>query len=132
MEGVALGVAELSQMPAAGLDLGVRDPVREIEGGRPRARGKGEDVEVGQGQGLYQFTGVAKRLIALPREADQDVRSDGRVRHGPVDELDRGRELPGSVGTSHALQDVRIAALQGDVEVAAKPPRPGDPCNQVG
>src|SRR6266702_1247777 len=86
-------------------------------GRRPRAGGKGKDVEVGDGKRLDQPEGLVEFLLRLAGESGDDVAPDADIRHGLRKLLDDLPEVTCGIIPVHPPQHPVAPALERDVEV---------------
>src|SRR5216684_146318 len=116
-EGGSFGFAEGAQLAGAALDDGWGDFVRKSGGFGAGAFGKGEDVEVSEGQALNEGERGGMFGFGFAWEAGDDVGADGGVGKALADELEAAGVVLGAVPAVHGGEDAVGAGLQGHVEV---------------
>src|SRR5712691_6969174 len=121
----ALGPGERAELFAAGLNGCRGDRTGQLRGGRAATWGIAEHVEIGEGEIGWQRAGVGEGGIGFSRKAHHEIRAEPEVRHRPDRLLDEAGIRPGGVSPVHRVQDAIVAALQGDMEIAAQLRRPG-------
>ena len=77
-------------------------------------------MQVGDGKIFEQMQGVFKGRVGFAGKTGQDIDPDGAPGNAPVNGTDQIGEKFAGVRPAHAPQDRVIAALQGNVKVAAE------------
>ena len=69
-------------------------------------------MEVAQGEFLDQLGGVGKTMVVFARKSNEDIGTDGRLRHPSFYGQDLLPEQVACVRAMHSFQDRIVAALQ--------------------
>ena len=78
-------------------------------------------MKVAQGQALNKFESVFKLFFALSRKSGQHIGPDCGIGKIGMEPGDQFSVVLWIIGTAHSVQDFRVSALKGNVEVAANP-----------
>ena len=116
-EGGGFGFAEGAQFAGTALDDSWGDFVRKSGGFGAGAFGKGEDVEVSEGQALNEGERGGMFGFGFAWEAGDDVGADGGVGKALADELEAAGVVLGAVPAVHGGEDAVGAGLQRHVKV---------------
>src|SRR5216684_1730333 len=116
-EGGSFGFAEGAQLAGAALDDGWGDFVRKSGGFGAGAFGKGEDVEVSEGQALNEGERGGMFGFGFAWEAGDDVGADGGVGKTLADQLEAAGVVLGAIPAVHGGEDAVGAGLQRHVEM---------------
>ena len=130
-EGSGFGFAEGAEFAGAALDDGWGDFVRKSGGFGAGALGKGEDVEIGEGQTLDEGERGGMFGFRFAGEAGDDVGADGGVGKAFADELDAAGVVLGAVPAVHGGEDAVGAGLQRHVEMLGDAIGPGEEFDEV-
>src|SRR6185437_199444 len=123
---------QIAQEFIAFLADGYRDHGFQLEGAGIVALGIGEDVEVGDVEGLQKVYRFFKQLVGLAGESYDDVDADGAMGHGGFDQPDPFRIELSPVTAAHETQQPVAAALQGDMKMGHEMPARGYPFDHFG
>src|SRR3990172_6257642 len=131
LEGEKLLLAELPQNAvAAGLGLG-GNLVGHSRRLRAGTAGIGEDVEVADGELVKEMAGIFERRLGLTGKADDHIDPDGDPRHRLVEGLHHLAEVPRSITAGHPSEDLVVATLQGQVDIATEAGRSAEEANHL-
>src|SRR4051812_25415174 len=98
-------------------DLVLDELAREVRGLGVAARRVDEREGAVEADLLGDLERLCEVRLGLPREADDDVGRDRAVRNVLADQRDAVHEALAPVGPAHALEDLRAAGLQREVDV---------------
>ena len=130
VEAAAQLVAEGDQLAGPGLLLGVVDLAVHGRGRGVGPLGVAEHVQLGEADPLDHGHGGGELPAGLPREADDHVGGQPEAGDLGLGMLDPVEELGDAVGAVHGRQDLVVAGLEGDVQVAADLGVVADPGHQ--
>jgi len=116
-KGGGFGFAEGAEFAGAALDYGAEDFVRKYGSFGSGALGKGENVEIGEGQAFDEVERGGVVVFGFAGEAGDYVGADGSVREALMDEFDAAGVVLGAVPAVHGSEDAVGGGLQRHVEV---------------
>ena len=109
--------------------------MRDLAGHRCRLRAPARREDEREGAVVADLVdcleGIGEVVVGLAREADDDVRGQGAVRHVLANLGDSVQVALPVVGSAHRLQDAARARLQGQVDVLAERRQLGVGANHV-